>query len=75
LKDLGGAICSVILRRDQPIQRVIGERLVTAVGCVFVIGDAVDVAIVRAGSRGPIPGMEVIADREDSLAGRIIPSG
>jgi len=75
LKDLGGAICASILRRDEPIQRIIGERLVTAVSCVFVIDDTVDIAIVRAGSRGPIPGMEVIADREDSLAGRIIPSG
>jgi len=60
---------------DQAVQRVIGERLVAAVGCVFVIEDAIDVAVVSAAACRAVSSMEVIADREDSLAGRIIPSG
>ncbi len=54
LQHFGRAIGPGILRRGHPIQPIIGEGLV-AVG-FFVIGDAIDVAVVAVAE------MEVIAD-------------
>ena len=61
------AVGSGILGGDEAVQRVIGESLVAS--GVFVIGDAKDVTVVRA--RCTVAHVEVISDREHSLAGRV----
>jgi hypothetical protein len=70
LENFRGAICSCILRRNETVQRVISKRLVAAVGCVFVIDDSEDIAIVRSAAGCSVSGMEVIADGVNGLAGR-----
>ena len=61
------AVRAGILRESKPVQRVIGERLVAAVGCVFVIEDAANVAVVDAAAGRSVSGMEVIADAENTV--------
>ena len=63
-------IGSGILRGNDTVQRVVGKRLIATVGCVFVIDNAEDIAVVGAAASRSVSGMEVIANGVNSLAGR-----
>src|SRR5262249_5657356 len=57
-----GAIGADSLGRDEPVQRVVGEGLVTAV--IAIVGNAEDIAVISVAQ------VEVIADGEDALRRR-----
>jgi hypothetical protein len=66
----GRTVCSRVLRRDQPIECIVGEGLIAVL--VFVIRDAENVPIGRP--RSAVPDVEVTADGEHNLAGAGISS-
>jgi len=70
LKHHGCAIGPGILGRGEPVQRILSERLIAAVGCVFVIDNSKNIAVIGAAVGGSVSVMEVIADGKDGLARR-----
>src|SRR5260221_14292196 len=64
----GGAVCAGVLRRSEPVQRVIGKGLIARAFAVVV--NAPDIPIVGAAACRSVAGMEVVTDGEHGLAGR-----